>query len=202
MLVCSQPVKRMNRMTKHIIMCDLDGCLNYYPDTFLQWVKSHYGIYKEDIDSLKSLLTPKEYEELKHEYRTCGVKRTLAVRNGAADVLREIRELGKKIWIFTSRPTFEPVKGDTEYWLKINGIIHDRLIFLGKDEIKESVAKLQEEIWFVIEDDFRVATFLAEQLGMPVFLFGNTQGNGKIPALVTRVKSWHDIRVYRGAFQP
>jgi uncharacterized HAD superfamily protein len=180
-------------MTKSTIVCDLDGCLNYYPNTFLQWVKSHYGIYKEDICSLKNFLSPTEYKILKNEYRTCGVKRTLAVREGAVDALRKIRRLGKQIWISTSRPDFEPVRGDTEFWLRTNKIVHDRLTFLSKDELKNNIIELSEEIWFVVEDEYHVAIYLAEQLGLPVFLFGEQQKDKELPELVTKVTSWHEI---------
>lgn len=110
-------------------------------------------------------------------------------------MLREIKKSGKKIWILTTRPTFEPVKRDTEYWLRNNGIIHDELAFLEKNEKKEYIEELWEKICFAIEDDFEIATYLAEQLEIPVFLFGDEQGNKRIPALVTRVKSWHDIKL-------
>ncbi len=51
-----------------------------------------------------------------------------------------------------------------------------------------------EKICFAIEDDFEIATYLAEQLEIPVFLFGNEEGTKRIPTLVARVKSWHDIK--------
>ncbi len=59
-------------------------------------MKSRHGICKKDINSLKSFLTEKEYEKLKYEYRTCGVKRTLVVREGATDMLREIEKIRKR----------------------------------------------------------------------------------------------------------
>jgi uncharacterized HAD superfamily protein len=189
-------------MTRNTIVCDLDGCLNYYPNTFLQWVKLHYGIHKKDICSLKNFLTPKEYKILKTEYRTCGIKRTLAVRDGAVDALRKIRRLGKQIWISTSRPNFEPVRGDTEYWLRASRIVHDRLTFLSKDELKNNIAEVSEEIWFVVEDEYHVAIYLADQLGLPVFLFGDQQKGKEFPELVTKVTSWHEIKLSLNYISP
>jgi len=100
-------------MIKQIVSCDIDGCLNYYPDTFLYWVDLRFGIQKKDINSLKSFLGNVKYKKLKYEYRVCGVKCNLALREGAADTFREMKKSGKKVWILTSRPTFEPVKSDT-----------------------------------------------------------------------------------------
>ena len=160
-------------MSKNLIVCDLDGCLNYYPDTFLRWVEKSYGISKRDLTSLKKYLTREAYEILKQVYRTCGIKRTLAVRNGAIESLDVFRRLGKKIWISTSRPAIEPVRGDTEYWLRFNGIAHDKLTFLSKNQLKNHISKITEEIWFIVDDEYHIAVYMAEEFGIPVFLFEN-----------------------------
>lgn len=182
-------------MTKNIIICDIDGCLNFYPDTFLWWVGSRFGIYKKDINSLRSFLGNDEYEKLKYEYRTCGVKRNLAVRKEAAETFRKIKRLGKKIWLLTTRPTFEPVKSDTEYWLKKNKIIYDKLIFKEKEKKKDYIEKQKEKICCIIDDDADLVNCLAGQLKLTIFLFGNSQNKNKKSARIIHVKSWHDIKI-------
>lgn len=182
-------------MIKQIVICDIDGCLNYYPDTFLYWVDSRFGIHKKDINSLKSFLGNKKYEKLKYEYRICGVKRYLALREEAADTLREIKRSGKKIWILTTRPTFLPVKSDTEHWLKKNKVIYDKLIFIEKERKKNYIEKWKEKICFIVDDCVDFAIYSVKQLKIPVFLFGDKQDKKRLPSLVTCVKSWHDIKV-------
>lgn len=181
-------------MTENIIICDIDGCLNFYPDTFLRWVESHFGIYKKDINSLRAFLGEIEYKMVKFEYRTCGVKRNLAAREGITDTFRTIKKSGKEIWILTTRPTFEPVKGDTEYWLKNNKIIYDKLIFKKKQEKKNYIERQKKKIYCIIDDDVNDAIYSAEQLKIPVFLFGDKQDKQKMSSLITCVKSWQDIK--------
>ncbi len=187
---------------KPIVICDLDGCLNLYPKTFLDWVKAHTGIHKNNLIDLKSLLTKKKYEKLKYIYRTCGVKRNLAVRKGATDTLKKIKKSGKKIWIVTSRPTFEPVKEDTRYWLGKNRITHDRLVFKKEKGKKKYLRKLRNKICFVIEDDPNLAIYFTKKLKIPVFLFDNkwvgirqnNKNSKKGHSLITNIKSWNDIK--------
>lgn len=184
---------------KSIIFCDLDGCLNFYPKTFLEWVNKHTGIYKKDVNSLKSILTKEKYEKLKYNYRTCGVKRNLPVRKGAINTLKEIKKSDKKIWIVTTRPTFEPVKRDTQYWLKKNKIIYDKLIFQEGEKKKEFIRRLRKRICFIIEDDLNIAIYFAGKLKIPVFLFdnkqlGSKQDSKKNHPLIIYIKSWNDIK--------
>ncbi|KPJ56691.1 hypothetical protein AMJ49_04260 [Parcubacteria bacterium DG_74_2] len=181
-------------MNGNIIICDIDGCLNFYPDTFLRWVGLRFDIHKKDIDSLKDFLGKTEYKKIKFEYRTCGIKRNLETRKGITDMFRIIKKSGKKIWILTTRPTFEPVKGDTEYWLKNNKIIYDKLIFKKKEEKKNYIERWKEKIYCIVDDDINNAIYSAEQLKIPVFLFGDKQDKQKISSLIICVKSWQDIK--------
>lgn len=178
---------------KQIVVCDIDGCLNDYPIEFLRWVKLHYGYDKENLDSLKTFLKKDKYEKLKHAYRTSGVKRNLTVRDGAVSTIEEIRKLGKEIWVLTTRPAIEPVKSDTEYWLKRNGLVYDKLEFLDKERKRKFIRDSQEKICFIIEDNYEIARYTAQQLKILVFFFGNKRDNCRVPTLVTLVKNWHEI---------
>lgn len=160
-----------------LIICDLDGCLNNYPQCFVDWVNSKLGVNFDSITQAKESLGEK-YESVKYDYRICGAKRELEVREGAEKVLRLLRKRGYRIHIITHRPAFSPVKEDTMYWLQKNRLEYDELVFTN--EKYGYVSRYKNDIAFIIEDDTELAARIKSD-GIKVFVFGG------------ETKTWHDI---------
>ena len=166
-----------------IVVCDLDGCLNYYPKCFLDWVSKNYIFIYDSIDQMKMSMSVELYEEIKQVYRVSGAKRQLPIRKGAIKTLQYFKSCDWEIHILTARPTFSPVKEDTLYWLrKFN---FDVVKFYGNKY--EYIREYKDRLLFVIDDDEQLAMRVVD-LGIKVFLFGSINYSNIIP-----VKSWGEI---------
>jgi hypothetical protein len=71
------------------------------------------------------------YRKIKLAYRQGGMKRSMPVYDGAAELTREIRRMNVQLWICTSRPylKFDEIDPDTRHWLRINRIQYDSLLY-------------------------------------------------------------------------
>lgn len=117
-------------MNKKAII-DIDGCLNYYPQCFLDWLSNIKGLKFDNYDSFKSHFK-ESYILYKNEYRLSGVKRELEVKSGSSEYINQLKQKGYIIYIVTSRHNIGNVYQDTYYWLKNNGIYFDELFFIKK----------------------------------------------------------------------
>jgi 5'(3')-deoxyribonucleotidase len=156
---------------KTIVVCDIDGCLNYYPQCFVDWVNARFSLNMPNLERVKVMLGS-SYENVKNAYRTCGVKRELAVVPGAGKVLRDLQSRGYQIHLVTTRPPLPEVIEDTKYWLGKNEIEHDRLVFI-EDKVLY-VSQHLDQINLVFEDD-PVAAESMRRMGVEVFVVDNSQ---------------------------
>jgi 5'(3')-deoxyribonucleotidase len=161
----------MIKRSKTIVVCDIDGCLNYYPQCFVDWVNARFDLNLPNLERVKVMLGS-SYEGVKSAYRTCGVKRNQKVVPGAGKVLMDLRSRGYQIHLVTTRPELTAVVEDTKYWLLKNDIQHDRLVFT-EDKVGY-VSQHLDQINLVFEDDPGTAESM-RRMGVEVFIVDNSQ---------------------------
>lgn len=154
---------------KQIVVCDIDGVLGDYPETFLNYVRSQefesksiypdfdsknvtsYNLYKY-LDGIVDTRTLKEY---KKSYRESGEIRSEKVNQGAVEFLKKLKSKGYYVVLLTSRPfgQYKNLYLDTYVWLKNNGLEFDML--LNDSKKRDKIIKLTETstIKFIIDDD-------------------------------------------------
>lgn len=155
---CSQAVKP-------VVVCDIDGTLADYHTTFttfavIYWDKSEpkepwdgTGEFEDYLD-----LTKDQYRQAKLAFRQGGNKRNLPVYPGAWNFSDRVRNAGAELWLATQRPWMlhDAVDPDTQWWLRINDIPYDYLIY-GEDKYAEVLARCDRKRVVMLLDD------LAEQ---------------------------------------
>ena len=171
------------------VLIDIDGCLNTYPDCFIEWANKYYNQNYKSIGDIKSRLELQAYEKVKAKYRTSGVKRNLPIRKNAKICIAQLLK-SHFVIIYTSRNQNSQSIEDTKYWLFQNNIRYDCLIFLKRDNKFDVINRLSEFISFIIEDDMELIKN-ASLLNLTIFSFNrilNTNDN------VYQVKNWKTIK--------
>jgi uncharacterized HAD superfamily protein len=171
---------------------DIDGVLNYYPKPWVDFVNSQLGTEFKNLHEVKYNVPFQKYKDLKFEYRECGVKATLPVREGASEVLWQIKNLGYMILVLTSRPFSEhkTLYKQTTDWLESNNLPYDGIIF-GEDKYLQILSKVPN-LNFMIEDH-RYYSNLISRWGYRVFLVNNEYNRGSIERNVTRIDTMEEI---------
>jgi len=111
-------------MTKKIaVTCDIDGVLNFYPQTLIDYAKHEYDIVINDLLQFKSQHI-KKYTEIKSAYRYSSYKHKAKARTLVVDELNVLAHKGYDIVVFTSRPfdRFPGMYDMTFQWLKFIGL--------------------------------------------------------------------------------
>lgn len=135
-----------------LAVVDIDGCLCDYPNkVFFDFIEQETSFRFESLEDMKKTLH-NDYRPLKDKYRLSGLKRTLALKEGALDTLHFLKSLDYKILIFTSRPKIPQVMNDTHYWLMKKKIPYDFLFFSRPKDI--TFVHSKTDILF-IDDDIR-----------------------------------------------
>lgn len=162
---------------KEIIIFDIDGVINNYPDCYLDWVESQTGIRYNGMDDIKLKLDIETYEKIKEEYRTSGAKRTQYVVEDAVSTMQKLKELDETIILYTTRPVgqYKRIYSDTLYWLKKNKIPFDAIFW--SDLKKEDIYKLDLNIKFIVEDDVDNTRFFNHE-GYKVYLIDKDHNRG------------------------
>jgi hypothetical protein len=156
--------KIYNDREKKIAFIDIDGILCQWPKPFIDF--ANYKM-NESFCSIKDII--KKYDQLvfnnlKLEYRLSGIKRTIPIIDGAVDFVNKLKENDYFVVLLTARPykTVFRIYSDTLYWLESNNIKYDAIIW---DENKETfILKyfMNNNIKFVVDDDFKNAKKLSE----------------------------------------
>lgn len=111
-------------MSKKIaVTCDIDGVLNFYPQTLIDYARNEHNTVISDLSQYK-LQNTKKYTEIKSAYRYSSYKHGADARTSVVDELNALADKGYDIVVFTSRP-FERFPGMFEMtfqWLKIIGL--------------------------------------------------------------------------------
>ena len=174
---------------------DIDGVLNYYPQTYVDYVNSELNANFNDLNEIKAELSYTMYRNIKKGYRTTGYKENLDVREGARELLYYLKSKGYYIIILTARPIdeYNSLLQQTTNWLKKNNLVYDYLTFY-KDKDLEILKKFKN-IDFVIEDNRANANKISKQ-GYETFLVNNRYNNGDLEGKVTRVNELAEIKQY------
>jgi len=157
-----------DRQTK-ICFFDLDGILNYYPQTWIDFVNEKYGTSWDDLFLMKKNMGYQAYKDAKEEYRTCGYKETLKPRQGIDILFDNLKHNGYYIVIITSRPVhkYPQLNQQTIHWLDRNAPQYDEVIFEDKKFIP--IMSKYPFLKFGVEDN-RYYANLVGMWGYKVFL--------------------------------
>ena len=88
-------------MKKAII--DIDGVLNYYPNTLVNFINHMQGTEFEDLHQVKLSLSFTEYRRLKSLYINSDYKYKAEIQKGAHEMIEKLIDTGHLIYIVTSR---------------------------------------------------------------------------------------------------
>lgn len=111
---------------RKLIICDLDGCLNYYPDIKLDFVndflqKNVFNRFRT-LNDMRDKLPKEQYKELTALYRYSDYKHNAQVN---WQLVRMIESLGKTNadkYIITARSDDDDMKAMTRQWAKKTGL--------------------------------------------------------------------------------
>jgi hypothetical protein len=111
------------------------------------------------------------YRKIKLAYRLGGMKRSMPVYEGAAELTRGLRRMGAQVWICTSRPylKMDHMDPDTRHWLRINKIQHDNLLY-GDFKYRDLAKMVGAENVVVVLDDLPEMCAQATTYGLDVLL--------------------------------
>jgi uncharacterized HAD superfamily protein len=171
---------------------DIDGVLNYYPETWLDFVADKTGFFYNNLHDMKNEISYNEYTKLKEEYRNCGIKENLKVREGAVELLDYLKSIGYYIIITTARPVnlHQNLMSQTSNWLKKNKLDYDNLFFSFKKHL--TIVEYFKSIDFAIEDNRYYINDIAE-MGYKGYLVDNIYNQGDVEEKVVRVKNLKEI---------
>ena len=186
-------------LNTQLIIFDIDGVINNYPDCYLDWVESDTGIRYESMDNIKAQLDIETYENIKEKYRLSGAKRNQDVNLATIETMQKLVEMGETIILYTTRPVskYKRIYSDTLHWLKKNKIPFEAIFW--SDLKKEDVYKLGLKIKFIVEDDMDNARFFNHE-GYKVFLIDKDHNRSYSNQLTTRISSVNEIlKVFKGS---
>lgn len=137
-------------MKKAII--DIDGVLNHYPQTWLDFLENEKGLKFENLKDVKNTLSYKQYKEYKEEYRYSKYKNDAKVRSDAKLLFDLLHNKGYLIYIITARPLFKyDLLENTILWLQKNGLKYDYIYCSQKKDF--TIFEKFGHIDLVIEDN-------------------------------------------------
>lgn len=137
-------------MKKAII--DIDGVLNYYPQTWLDFLEKEKGLKFESLKDVKETLSYKQYKEYKEDYRYSIYKNDAKVRADAKLLFDLLHNKGYLIYIITARPLFKyNLLENTILWLQKNELKYDYIYCSQKKDF--TIFEKFGHIDLVIEDN-------------------------------------------------
>lgn len=140
-------------MKKAII--DIDGVLNNYPETQINFYNDRYGKeygYVSTLHELKEKLSYSLYSKMKEEYRKSDYKHNATPKENAKEMLNTLRAKGYLIYITTARKLFSLNQLEkTIMWLRNNDLVYDYIYCSQKKDftILEKFGKID----LVVEDN-------------------------------------------------
>jgi len=138
---------------------DLDGVLTAYPEEMLKFFNGFDHDFW-DLDDAKTILSYKEYVDLKRRWRESPAKQYMAAREGAAYFMQELRRRGYSIVVTTSRPAEEHphLVAWTAQWLEAHEMPYCELLFNRHRPLM--LLERHPDVEFVVDDE-------VEKLGIP-----------------------------------
>lgn len=137
-------------MKKAII--DIDGVLNHYPQTWLDFLENEKGLKFESLKEVKETLSYKQYKEYKEDYRYSTYKNDAKVRSDAKLLFDLLHNKGYLIYIITARPLFKyDLLENTILWLQKHGLKYDYIYCSQKKDF--TIFEKFGHIDLVVEDN-------------------------------------------------
>lgn len=148
-----------------IVAVDIDGTLGDYHEHFLKFAADYFGLSPtpalydgserfRDWASRLMGITEAGWHEVKLAYRQGGLKRTMPLYPGAAELCSQIRAEGAELWLTTTRPylRLDNVDPDTREWLRRNGIVFDGLLY-DRDKYERLAGSVDPSRVVAVVDD-------------------------------------------------
>jgi hypothetical protein len=171
-----------------MVALDLDGTLGDYHRHFEQfarmwtgrdvvWDPKVVGPFYKQLGMSRAV-----YRQCKLAYRMGGMKRSIPVFDGAADMVRAIRGAGVGVAACTTRPylAMSTIDLDTQHWLRRHGIKVDHILY-GEHKYRDLVKSVGRERVVCALDDDLSQLGVAERLGVPTIMRRNEANQNYIP---------------------
>lgn len=137
-------------MKKAII--DIDGVLNNYPETQLDYFEFMTNVRYTNLTEAKNNLSYAEYRALKQGYRESAFKHNTKPSKGAKKLLKYLRDNNYLIYIITARELFKYNQLEkTILWLQNNKLVYDYIYCTQKKDF--TIFEKFGHIDLVIEDN-------------------------------------------------
>lgn len=122
------------------------------------------------------------YRQCKLAYRMGGMKRSIPVFEGAADMVRAIRGAGVGVAACTTRPylAMSTIDLDTQHWLRRNGIKVDHILY-GEHKYRDLVKSVGRDRVVCALDDDLSQLGVAQKLGIVPIMRRNEANQGYAP---------------------
>jgi len=175
-----QNKKFQELLHKEVVIFDIDGVINNFPDCFLDWVRTRKRFDFSSVETMKSTLDIKTYEQLKTDYRLSREKRSQPVNQETLKLMQYLKDREETIILFTHRPVtkYKVIYTDTLYWLNKNKIPFDA-IYWSDYQRKEDIYKLRFKIKYIVEDNLDNAKNFNHE-GHRVFLLEKPYNQDKL----------------------
>lgn len=171
-----------------LVALDLDGTLGDYHRHFerfaqmwtgreIVWDPEIVGPFYRQLGMSRAV-----YRQCKLAYRMGGMKRSIPVFEGAADMVRAIRGAGVGVAACTTRPylAMSTIDLDTQHWLRRNGIKVDHILY-GEHKYRDLVKSVGRKRVVCALDDDLSQLGVANRLGVPNIMRRNEANLGYEP---------------------
>jgi phosphoserine phosphatase len=168
-----------------LVALDLDGTLGDYHRHFerfaqmwtgreIVWDPEIVGPFYKQLGMSKAV-----YRQCKLAYRMGGMKRSIPVFDGAAEMVRAIRGAGVGVAACTTRPylAMSTIDLDTQHWLRRNGIKVDHILY-GEHKYRDLVKSVGKDRIVCALDDDLSQLGVALNLGITPILRRNEANKG------------------------
>lgn len=168
-----------------LVALDLDGTLGDYHRHFerfaqmwtgreIRWDPEIVGPFYKQLGMSKAV-----YRQCKLAYRMGGMKRSIPVFDGAAEMVRAIRGAGVGVAACTTRPylAMSTIDLDTQHWLRRNGIKVDHILY-GEHKYRDLVKSVGRDRVVCALDDDLSQLGVAQKLGITPIMRRNEANQG------------------------
>ena len=176
-----------------ICVFDIDDTLSHSTKFWIDFVNKKAGTNFKSLTQMKNNLSYNYYRNIKHEFRTSGIKVHIPVRKEAKKVLYELLKLEYTIIMMTARPfdIYKKLFKTTTEWLRRNELPYDGIIWGHNKHVK--IMSEVENIQFIVEDHAYVANNCAK-FGVRTYLMTNIYNkNAKLHKNVIRIKNLNEV---------
>lgn len=118
------------------VIIDIDGVVNYYPQTILNFCRVEKGIDCKTLLELKETVPYRKYQDFKSEYRKSDYKHNADIRKNIKVLIKYFKSQGYFIIFLTARQATEDMIQNTIKWLKKNDICFDYIYFSHKKDLQ------------------------------------------------------------------